>query len=114
MQIELKTGFRKIIDGKEVYIKDVELKRLNYGEMLDVQEQSEKMVLSAAGTPMLIASETLMAKNSLIAQIKRIGTDYAPFKNDILDDLNEEDGNILMEASGRSSVAELAVDLGKA
>lgn len=114
MKIELKTGFRRIIDGKEVYIKDVELKRLNYGEMLEVQEQSEKMVMSAVGTPMLIASETLMAKNSLVAQIKRIGDDYAPFKASVLNDLDEEDGTALMEASAKVAVSDLVVDLGKA
>ena len=82
--------------------------------MLDVQEQSEKMVMCAAGTPMLVASETLMARNSLIAQIKSIGDEYAPaFNSSILNDLTEEDGSLLMEASAKVTVSDLTEDLGK-
>jgi len=114
MQVELKKGFRRTVNGEDVYIKDVELKRLSYGEMLDIQAKSEKFVRTDSGASMLVISETLLARNSLVAQIKRIGEDCAPFNHSILDDLDEEDGNLLMDLSARIAVSEAAEEMGKA
>jgi phage FluMu protein gp41 len=86
-----------LVDGLKVgedVLKDAVLREITAGDIIDAQEESEKLVLTPAG-PQLVPSPSLTGLNVLRRQIVRIGNVGGPLDLKMLKRLAPHDLNLL-------------------
>lgn len=96
VQISLKHGL-KVGDDT---LKAVTLREVTAGDIIDAQDESEKLVYAAEGdrlVPTLVASPTLVGVHVLRRQILRIGDLDGPLLLEQLKRLHPADLNLLQE-----------------
>lgn len=86
-----------LVDGLKVgedVLKDAVLREITAGDILDAQEESEKLMLTPTG-PQLVPSPSLVSTNVLRRQIVRIGNVNGPMSRKDLSRLSPHDLNLL-------------------
>jgi phage FluMu protein gp41 len=101
--ITLKDGLQV---GDQV-LTEAELREITAGDVIEAQEEAEKLVQSADG-PRLVASPTLVGLGILRRQIKRIGSVQGPISVSELKKLSARDLNLLDVEAKRLEMATAA------
>lgn len=93
LKVKLKHGLKT----SETTHMDVVLREVTAGDIIDAQDESEKLVYAQNGEPMLMASPTLVSVNVLRRQIAKIGSIDGPLSLKELKKLHPNDLNLLQK-----------------
>lgn len=100
IEFKLKTGLAIGKDEKKIFHFEVVLREPKAGDIIEAQEESEKLVYKVHGEkiePALVISPTSMGINVLRRQIISIGDIKGPLHMDILKKLTAEDFSIIQD-----------------
>lgn len=107
VEFDLKHGLKAEQNGKEVVHRHVVLGELTAGDIIEAQQESERLVMTPKG-PALVSSPALVGALTLCRQVKKIG-DVEIMELSMLSKLHEDDLEILqIEAAKLSQAAEEA------
>jgi len=103
-KFELKVGLKL----EDKLYKHVELRAVTAGDVIDAQEESERLVhtlQNGVPTPVLVTSPSLVAVNVLRRQIVRIGNIEGPLDIDVMRKFDITDFEMIQDEAAKLDIA---------